>query len=94
MREALQEIKELVCGERNPNWIDSVSISRNRARIADIVDSALDEAAKPVTREEFEAWASESPRFLNLLRNPDGTYAFTTTFIAWEAVQWATGEKK
>lgn len=39
--DALREIKGLVCGDRGPNWITDMSITKARMRIADICDLAL-----------------------------------------------------
>ena len=51
----------------------------------------------PVTREEFEAWASEPPRDWPLdryksdgIQFKEGEYVSRYVWQAWEAVQWAT----
>ena len=38
---AIQRIKDIVCGDRNPNWTDPDSTMHSRLRIADICDVVL-----------------------------------------------------
>lgn len=37
----LQSIKDLVCGDRSPNWKDDWAVTHTRGTIADICDNAL-----------------------------------------------------
>ena len=41
LRQALLEIKELVCGDKNPRWSDDSHVGLHRGMIADIVDITL-----------------------------------------------------
>ena len=38
---ALRRIKEHVCGERNPRWMDDWATSQSRMFIADVIDAAM-----------------------------------------------------
>ena len=38
LRSSLAAIKQLVCGEKHPNWTDQYATARTRAKIADICD--------------------------------------------------------
>ncbi len=38
LRERLAAIKQLVCGERHPNWTDQGATTATRGRIADLCD--------------------------------------------------------
>jgi hypothetical protein len=41
MREALERIKALVCGEKVPNWANDWQTTQTRIEIADICDVVL-----------------------------------------------------
>lgn len=41
LRKALADVKDLVCGDKVPNWVDDFVTCQTRGKIADLCDTAL-----------------------------------------------------
>ena len=76
----------VITGVQGENYPCKPDIFKATYQLSDSANTEVE----PITREEFEAWASEPPREWDLDRFVDtGKYWQSKVQAAWEAVQWA-----